>query len=63
MTVPAEVNDADVNRDNEMVPDPSAVLEKADPKVLRHVVDRLRSAGNTAFRERQYGGGCLSNDY
>ena len=38
--------------------DPKAVLAETDPKLLRHVLDQLRSAGNAAFKSRQYRGTC-----
>ena len=37
-------------------PDAKAALAAVDPQFLGHVVDRLRSAGNAAFKNRAYGG-------
>ena len=34
----------------------NAALAATDPELLCHVVDRLRSAGNAAFKSRAYGG-------
>lgn len=41
---------------SEAIAELNAALAAADPKFLCHVVDRLRSAGNAAFKSRAYGG-------
>ena len=47
---------SDINRD------PEAVLAATDPKLLRHVLDQLRSGGNAAFKSRRYGGTIPSSN-
>ena len=56
MTVSTGSQVIEVLQDNENIANIKAALAITDPKVLCHVVDRLRSAGNAAFKSRDYAG-------
>jgi len=56
MTVSTGTQVIEVLQNNENIANINAALAATDPKVLCHVVDRLRSAGNAAFKSRDYAG-------
>lgn len=56
MTVRPKMEEAESNPLSGISRDPKAVLAATDPKLLRHVLDQLRSAGNAAFKSRRYRG-------
>lgn len=64
MTVSTGSQVIEVLQDNKNIANIKAALVVTDPKVLCHIVDRLRSAGNAAFKSRDYAGNsceqCLS---
>ena len=56
MTVRPKMEDAKSTELSDISKGSKAVLPTTDPKLLRHVLDQLRSAGNAAFKSRRYRG-------
>ena len=56
MTLRPKMEEAESNPLSGISRELKAVLAATDPKLLRHVLDQLRSAGNAAFKSRRYRG-------